>query len=147
MRSDVSMVGRNVAAGDNITCTAVITNTGQDWLGEIDLAGQVNCSHLLLLPGTSITCSVKSAITQADLDNFDAYGISKPITAHALAYGLSNTSQLIDDVETISLPLLVYTGLHLTCDVRPTLVSKAGMKNHVLCLMQIDAQIDITAVA
>lgn len=126
----------NFAAGDDITCTVVITNAGKDWLTGVDLLGQANCSYLLLLPGSTVTCMVTSTLTQLDLDRFDSYGTFKPITAHAVAYSLSNTSHLIGDQQTVDLPLPVYTGLDLQCEADPILVTTAGRQTDFLCLMQ-----------
>ncbi|GAB2588407.1 hypothetical protein GCM10009593_29220 [Microlunatus antarcticus] len=68
---DVDGDGRT-DAGDTVTYTAVLTNTGAVTLtgvGVVDtVAGPVVCPRTTLLPGEQVTCTATHPITQAEVD-------------------------------------------------------------------------------
>jgi hypothetical protein len=118
------------AAGANITCILVVTNTGTDWLHDITVVGQ-DCAAFLLGPGKSITCQTYQLTTQANYDNFDAYGELFEASVSAQAHSLSNSSQVVCAQDAVHVELLLQPAVMLFLQASPGMVATAG---ELLCM-------------
>lgn len=108
----------------------MITNKGNEWLTDVSLIGQNNCSYYLLAPGRAVTCHLRVQLTQHDLDSFDAEQTLKQVTAHVEGYALSNTSRMLEHQDAASVPLVTYSGLSLSMTAAPAVVATAGKLWH-----------------
>lgn len=77
-------------SGGNSSCSAVVTNNGSDWLTNVNVADQPDCSYYLMLPGQTFNCSVMFTAIQTEQNSTDAN-----VTAEVSAVPLSNTSSVI----------------------------------------------------
>ncbi|TYL44872.1 DUF11 domain-containing protein [Nocardioides sp. BGMRC 2183] len=64
--------GNGPDAGDTVSYTFEVTNTGNRWVRQVTVAdpttGPVSCPQTILAPGASMDCSVTYTLTQADVD-------------------------------------------------------------------------------
>ena len=108
---DVDGDGR-VGAGDTISYTFLLTNTGSVTLADVTVqdptAGPVGCPVERLTPGASTTCAVTYPLIQADVD---AGTVENTATATATAPGGDRVEAAPDSTET---PLAGRSGLELT---------------------------------
>jgi hypothetical protein len=110
-------------AGTNVSCTALITNTGTDWLHDVTVAGHPSCETLLLGPGKSTYCQTYHITAQSNFDNFDPYGELFEAAVSVQAYSLSNSSHI---VYAAHVELLLQPAITLILQASTGLVSSAG---------------------
>lgn len=113
------------AAGANVTCTSVITNTGTDWLHDVTVAGQ-DCESFLLKPGMSTTCQTHHLTTQTHFDNYDAYGELFEAAVAVQAHSLSNSSRVVFAQDAAHIELLLEPAITLFLRASTNLVTAAG---------------------
>lgn len=111
-------------SGDTFTCIAMVTNNGSDWLTEVSVADQPDCSYYLMLPGQTFNCSVIFTVNQTDFDN--AEGSSKQITINTTAHPLSNTSSVVQRWTSAYVHLIIRRSLSITLDAGNHSVHTAG---------------------
>ncbi|MEO9325656.1 GEVED domain-containing protein [Nocardioides sp. C4-1] len=91
-----------IDAGDTITYSFVVTNTGGVTLTNVTvtggLPGTVVCPTTILAPGGSTTCTVTYTLTQADID-------AGVVTNPSSVTGTPPTGPAVTDTDSVSTPL------------------------------------------
>ncbi|MDO9456907.1 hypothetical protein, partial [Nocardioides sp.] len=99
-----------IDAGDTITYSFVVTNTGSATLSGITvvdgLPGAVVCPVTTLAPGASTTCTLTYTITQADID---AGAVTNPATAS----GTPPTGPAVSTTDSVTTPLTATPSITL----------------------------------
>jgi hypothetical protein len=123
------MLAASVAgAGEMLSCTATLLNTGNVRLSSIALTapGGGSCSPdtLVLLPNMSSSCTVSQAAIQ---DNFENGGMSFAVTATATPSGTTSGQVTAEDSTALPLPVRRQLVLSLTrTDTISVVVDRAG---------------------
>ncbi|NUT98668.1 MAG: DUF11 domain-containing protein [Saccharothrix sp.] len=103
--------GNGTDAGDTVTYTLVVTNTGVVSLHAITVEdpklGAVTCPGEPLAPGASVTCTARPyALTQADVDAGEVHNT-------AVATGSTPADQPVTDTDDATVPLVAGAALAL----------------------------------
>ncbi|MGW5052635.1 CshA/CshB family fibrillar adhesin-related protein [Actinokineospora sp. NPDC004072] len=103
--------GNGADAGDTVSYTLVVTNTGPVVLHAITVVdpmlGEVTCPAGPLAPGASVTCTARPyTVTQADVD-------ARKIENTAVATGMTPGGQVVTDTDSAIVPLPAIAVLRL----------------------------------
>ncbi|WP_328912374.1 MULTISPECIES: DUF7507 domain-containing protein [unclassified Streptomyces] len=102
---------RTYQAGDIVTYTYTVTNTGDTTLTGVgvtdDLVPNVTCQATTLAPGATTNCTGTYTVTQADAERGTVVNI-------AAAQGQSGTTQVVSEPDSVTLQTRGEPGLQLT---------------------------------
>jgi hypothetical protein len=114
------------AAGTNVSCTSIITNTGTDWLHDVTVVGHTSCEVFVLGPGKSTYCQTHHLTSQLNFDNFNAHGELFEAAVSVRAYSLSNSSHVVYAQDAAHVELLLQPAITVFLQASSGLVSVAG---------------------
>ena len=135
-----------IAAGQNVTYSFVVTNTGNVTLTGVGVSdplpglGPITCPAATLLPGIATTCTATYVVTAADMN-------AGSILNTAAAHGTPPTGADVTDTDSAAVTAIAAPAIQIVKTANPTSVAIAGETVNYTFVVTNTGNVSLTGVA